>query len=79
MYANDSAFIKLRCGRGVRRLLYIGPIRRREPLVGRVLRARGYGVLEGLQGFADGVGHGDVDIIAWLITFYGKLAVLASR
>ena len=47
--------------------------------MGRVLRARGYGVLEGLQGFADGVGHGDVDIIAWLITFYGKLAVLASR
>ena len=43
----------------------------------RVLRARGYGVLEALQGFADGFGHGDVDIITGVIPFYGKPALLA--
>ena len=79
MYARDSAFIKFRCGCGVGRLFYLGPIRRRDPLVGRVLRARGYEVLEALQGFADGVGHGDVNVISRVVPFNGKPAVLAAR
>ena len=79
LYARDAAFIKFRCGCGVGRLLYLGPICRREPLVGRVLRARGYGVLEAIQGLAEGVGHGDVDVIARVLQFYGKPAVIAAR
>ena len=47
--------------------------------MGRVLRARGYRVLEALQGFADGVGHGDVDVIARVIIFDGKPTVIAAR
>ena len=79
LHARDDAFIKFRCGRGVGRVLHLGPIRRRNPFVGRVLRARGYRVLEALQGFADGVGHGDVNVIYRVITFDGKPAVLAAR
>ena len=79
LHVRDSAFIKFRCGRGVGRILYLGPIRRREPFVGRMLRERGYGVLEALQGFADGVGHGYVNVIAWVILFDGNPAVLAAR
>ena len=76
LHARDAAFIKFRCGHGVGRVLHLGPIRRRETFVGRVLRARGYGVLEALQGFADGVGHGDVDVIYQLIPFDGNLQYL---
>ena len=47
--------------------------------MGRVLRDNGYRLLEALQGFADGVGHGDVDVIARVILFDGKPAVLAAR
>ena len=47
--------------------------------MGRVLRARGYRVLESFQGFADRVGHGDVDVIARVIPFDGKPAGFASR
>ena len=72
-------FIKFRCGRGVGRVLHFGPIRRREPFVGRLLGERGHEVLETLQGFADGVGHGDVDIIDRVVPFNGKPAVLAAR
>ena len=79
LYARGAAFIKFRCGRDVGRLLYLGPIRRCEPLVGRVLRARWYGVLEALQGLSEGFGHGDVDVIARVIPFYGKPAILAAR
>ena len=78
-HRHDSALIKFRCGRVVRRVLYHGPIRRRETFVGRVLRERGYRVLEALQVFADGVGNGDVDVISQVIPFDGKLTVLASR
>ena len=39
LHARDAAFLKLRCGRGVRRVLHLGPICRCEPFVGRVLRA----------------------------------------
>ena len=53
LHARDAAFIKFRCGRGVRRLLHLGPIHRREPFVGRVLGACGHGALEAFQGFAD--------------------------
>ena len=77
--ARDAAFIKFRFGRGVGRLLYLGPIRRREPFVGRVLRVHGYGVLEALQVFADRVGHGDVDVIGRVVLFDGKPTVLAAR
>ena len=54
-------------------------IRRRDPFVGRVLGACGHGVLEALQGFADGVGHGDVDVIARVVPFDGKPALVATR
>ena len=54
-------------------------IRRRDPFVGRVLGACGHGVLEALQGFADGVGHGYVDVIARVVPFDGKATVLAAR
>ena len=48
LHARDASFIKFRCGRGVGRVFYLGPIRRREPFVGILLRARGYGVLEAI-------------------------------
>ena len=78
-HARDAAFVEFRCGRGVGRVLYIGPIRRRKPFVGRVLGARGHGVLEVLQGFADRVGRGDVNIIARVVPFDGNPTVLATR
>ena len=40
-----------------------GTIRRCKPFVGRMLGAFGSGVLEALQGFADRVGHGDIDVV----------------
>ena len=46
--------------------------------MGRVLGARGHGVLEVLQGFADRVVHGDVDVIAGVVPFDGQAAVLAA-
>ena len=78
LHARDAAFLKFRCGRGVGRVLHLGTIRRCEPFVGRVLRARGCGLLEALQGFADGVGHGDVDVVFWVVPIDSKSAVLAS-
>ena len=75
---HDAAFVKFRCSRGVGIVLHLVPICRRKLFVGRVFRALGYGVLESLQGFADRVGHGDVDLIARLIPISGKFAVLAS-
>ena len=79
LHACDAAFIKFGCGCGVWRLLNLGPIRRRELFVGRVLRVCVYGMLEALQGFADGVGHGDVNIIIWLVLIDGKSTVIAAR
>ena len=35
-------------------------------------------MLEALQGFADGVGHGDVDVIVRVIPIDGKSVVLAA-
>ena len=78
LHTHDAAFVKFRCGCGVGRVLHLGPICRREPFVGRVLGARGHGVLEAIQGFADGVGHGDVNVIARVIPFDVKPAVLAT-
>ena len=37
LHVCDAAFVKFRCGRGVGRVLHLGPIRRHEPFVGRVL------------------------------------------
>ena len=47
--------------------------------MGRVLRECGYGVLEALQGFADGFGHGDVGVVFRVVPIDGKSAVLAAR
>ena len=79
LHAHDAAFIKFRCGCGVGRVLHLGPICRREPFIGRVLGARRHGVLESLQVFSNGVGHGDVAVIARVVPFDGKPAVLAAR
>ena len=79
LHARDAAFVKFRCGHGVGRVLHLGFIRRRNPFVGRVFGARGHGVLEAPQGFADGVGHGYLDVIARVVPFDGKPAVLSSR
>ena len=46
--------------------------------MGRVLGSCGRGVLELLQGFADSVGHGDVDVISGVVSFDCQAAVLAS-
>ena len=47
--------------------------------MGRVLGARGHGVMEALKGFADSVGHGDVNIIARLVPVDCHTAVFAAR
>ena len=47
--------------------------------MGILLGARGRGVLELLQGFADSVGHGNVDVIAGVIPVDFQAAVLAAR
>ena len=79
LHAHDDAFINFRCSRGVGRVLQLGPIRRCKTFVRRVLRTCGYGVLEALQGFAGGVGHGDVDVVFWVVTINGKFKVLSAR
>ena len=47
--------------------------------MGRVLGARGRGVLEVFHGFVDRFGHGDVDVISGVIPLDGQAAVLAAR
>ena len=47
--------------------------------MGRLLGARGHGVLEVLQGFVDRVGHGDLDVIGGVVPFDGQASVLAAR
>ena len=47
--------------------------------MGRVLGARGRGVLELLQGFVDSVGHGDVNVIDGVVPVDYQTAVLAAR
>ena len=79
LHAHDAAFIKLSCGCGVGRLLYLGLIRRCNPFVGRVLRAHWCGVLEALQSFDDGIGHVDVDVVFQVVPIDGKSTVLAAR
>ena len=74
----DAAFLKFRFGCGVRRVLHLFPIRRYETFVGRVLRARGYRVLEALQGFYGGVGNGEVDVVFRVVPIDGNFAVLAA-
>ena len=46
--------------------------------MGRILGEFGDRMLEALQGFGDGVGHGDVDVVFWVVTINGQSAVLAS-
>ena len=47
--------------------------------MGRVLGERGHGVLEALQGFADNVGHGYVDVIDGVFPFDCQATVLTTR
>ena len=47
--------------------------------MGRVLGARGCEVLEELQGFADSVGNGDIDVIVGMVPFDCQAALLAAR
>ena len=47
--------------------------------MGRVLGARGRGVTEALQGFADRVGHGDVGVIAGVVLFDCQATIFAAR
>ena len=79
MHARDAAFFKFWCGCGVGRVSEFGTIRRYEPFVGRILGGGGDGVLEAFQGFADGVGHGDVNVVFWVVPIDGQSAVLAAR
>ena len=79
LHTRDAAFLEFRCSGGVGRLLHLGPICRCEPFVVRVLSARGYRVLDAVQGFADRVQHGDVDVVLQVVSIYGKSAVLAAR
>ena len=58
--------------------MHLGSICERKPFVGRVLRAWGHRVLEVLQGFADRVGHGDVNVITRVVSFDGQTAVLSD-
>ena len=62
-HARDVTFFKFWCGCSVGRVLDFGTIRRCEPFVGRILGAFEGGILESFQGFAEGVGHGDVNVI----------------
>ena len=36
-------------------------------------------MLEALQGFSDGVGHGDVDMLERVVSIDGKSTVLSAR
>ena len=56
-----------------------GPVFLLESLVGRLLGVRGCGVLEVHQGFADSVGHVDVDVITAVVPVDYQTAVLAAR
>ena len=47
--------------------------------MGRVLGARGCGLLEALQGFADSVGNGYVNVISGVVPVDCQTAVLAAR
>ena len=79
LHACDAAFLKFRCGCVIGRVLHFVTIRRCKPFVGRVLMARGYGVLEALHGFSEGVGHRDVNVLLRVVPTNGKSAVLAAR
>ena len=57
----DAAFFKFQCGCGVGIVLDFGTILRCDPFVGIILGSFGDGVFKTFQGFADGVGHGDVE------------------
>ena len=79
MHARDAGFFKFWCGCGVGILLDFGTIRKCKTSMGRMLGAVGDGVLEALQGFVNGVGRGDVDIVFSVFRIDGKSAVLAAR
>ena len=79
LHACDAAFIKFWCSCGVGEVLHRGPIHMRGPFVGRVLGARGHGVLELIQYFADRVGHGDFNVFSRVVPFDVKPAVPAAR
>ena len=79
LHVHDAAFFKFWCGCGVGRVLDFGTILRCKPFVGIILGTFGDGVLEALHGFADRVGHGDVDVVFWVVPINGQSAVLAAR
>ena len=56
-----------------------GTIRRCKPFVGRILGEFGDRALEAFQGFADGVGHGDVNIVFWVVPIDDQSVVLDAR
>ena len=47
--------------------------------MGIMLGEFGEMVLEALQGFAEGAGHGDVDVVFWVVPIYGQSAVPTAR
>ena len=57
----------------------VGTIRWCKQFVGRILGEFGDGVLEGIQGFADRVGIGDVDVVFWVVPIDGQFIVFAAR
>ena len=78
LHAFDTVFLKRRCCCGFGRVLDFGTIRRCEPFVGRILGAFRSGVLEAFQCVGDGVWHGDVDVVFWVVPPNGQSAVLAA-
>ena len=76
---HDAKFFKFPRSRGVGRVLDFDTIPRCKPFVGRMLGVFGDGVLEALQGFFDGVGHGDVKVFFWIVPINGQSTVLSAR
>ena len=56
-----------------------GTIRRCEPFAGRILRSFGGGLLKVFRGFSDGVGHGDVNVVFWIVPIDIRSIVFAAR
>ena len=59
------------------RVLYFRNIRRCDTFVRRILGEFGDRFLGELEGFSDGFGHGDVDIVVWVVPINGLSSVFA--
>ena len=79
MHAHDAACFKFWCFCGVGGVLDFVTICRCEPFEGRILGEFRDTVLEALQVFGDVVGHGDVNIVFWVVPIDGQSGVLANR